>query len=1018
MESNNINFDDIIKVGNSIKELASLIKKLKQTESGLLNIIKVKEEFLKSQLVGDIEDKNLEKINNEISESIAVRTKLLDVRKKETELLRAKKALEKDEIKLKLAQSRATILQQKEQDKLNKSNRDSNSIYAQTQKRLTELRKEQRDLQVQQSLGVKLNDEQKKKLAELTEETNRLNDALVQTDETTGQYQRNVGNYNNAIKEALGSSNLFSQAQETIGDVTTKASGVINGISLGFKNYASSISNANGIMGKFSAGLKGIGKVAKVGGLFAVVAVLGSIGAFFKRTQEGADKLEVIMRSIGAVASVLLNRFATFGGGVVAWFEIMNLKAEKFALKFDRAFTFDKGKLAIIDEEIEALNTKISDGEVKVNDISTAWDGVGEEISKAIENTAKLVKLEQDFEKQLITTNRILRKNQRDIDDARRDADDTTSSLKKRLEAEDNYNALLSFRLTTEKELIGVEKKNLLDRISIETGLTSAVINAMAIKGEVGGTFTLEKLKQLDEVFEKEAQNLDDIEDLTRESTIRKNEISLKSRINNIADIKSFYDRQKEFIIENLKDEKLSYDQKSLLIKELSDIELEKEKKVNDIIIQRSNAERLNNKEKVIQIDLNDLLSSASTEMLENKIFELGLNEKERDQLQTLLDSKREQINLEKTLLKQLEDAENKRKELEKKEEEDINKRDQSAQNKIDQQNRDEQIKLAEKSKNLDLEYEMKEENLLRQKELELRSVELTEKEKEEIENRYRIEGEKLENEKRDRQSSLDKEDRRKRLEETQKITDELNAEFNKQIDKRNERRIKDIDKEIEQKKTGIDRQRDLANRGLANTLAFEEAQLAKSELKKKQEEERQQKQKEALLLKDAFYNAYIAELKQENSNPLTALGKAIKGVALAKAGASIISKLPGFIEGTENVAESYSKYKYSNGIDGYVARFDGRERILNPEQNKLIGSISNDELSQLAFKYRNGTLVNNVSFNNNIHIASLQNEIKKLSYIVENKPVSSFNIDGLGNIIETVVRKNYTTKTIRKRGI
>ena len=68
------------------------------------------------------------------------------------------------------------------------------------------------------------------------------------------------------------------------------------------------------------------------------------------------------------------------------------------------------------------------------------------------------------------------------------------------------------------------------------------------------------------------------------------------------------------------------------------------------------------------------------------------------------------------------------------------------------------------------------------------------------------------------------------------------------------------------------------------------------------------------------------------------------------------IKNLPFFEEGTEDTG------KNGRGVDGkggFHAILHPNERVMTKEQNALIGGMTNDELSQLAYDYQNGLVQN-----------------------------------------------------------
>jgi len=276
---------------------------------------------------------------------------------------------------------------------------------------------------------------------------------------------------------------------------------------------------------------------------------------------------------------------------------------------------------------------------------------------------------------------------------------------------------------------------------------------------------------------------------------------------------------------------------------------------------------------------------------------------------------------------------------------------------------------------------------------------------------------EELEAESRKKQEEEDKISLEKRKEA---MFDYLNKSLDmveKEIQRENDLKQKALDDEISRREKSIAIQQSLAERGQKNTLAEEEAELAKSQQKKEDLKKQQIKQEKTL----AFLKLLAGYAEKD---PSSALQKALVDTALS----SVITAA--FIDGTENVGNDpqFTKNKISNGTDGYVARFDGDERILNPEQNKMVGNLSNEELALLARNYNNGNYLPNYAMGlnvepstaNNIYqsaqlnqLITLNKKIENLESVIKSKPVNTTNIDNLGNVINSELKNGFKQNRI-----
>lgn len=205
------------------------------------------------------------------------------------------------------------------------------------------------------------------------------------------------------------------------------------------------------------------------------------------------------------------------------------------------------------------------------------------------------------------------------------------------------------------------------------------------------------------------------------------------------------------------------------------------------------------------------------------------------------------------------------------------------------------------------------------------------------------------------------------------------------------------LDRQIQRQNNALQTQQQLAAQGLANTLAFEQQQAAELELKREQIAERQERRAKV----QAYYNAFSEYLKE---NPDTAAGKALAQVALAET-------LVGFFnEGTESVSGKTNMKWRSTGTDDYLAAVNEGERIVPTKLNKLIGTMSNKELADLAFAYRKGELSTATiipTFNDGNIVAELRGVQKSITQIQ-----TKIDWDSQGRAIERTV-KNGMKKVI-----
>ncbi len=245
-----------------------------------------------------------------------------------------------------------------------------------------------------------------------------------------------------------------------------------------------------------------------------------------------------------------------------------------------------------------------------------------------------------------------------------------------------------------------------------------------------------------------------------------------------------------------------------------------------------------------------------------------------------------------------------------------------------------------------------------------------------------------------------------KQLQKT--ITDSAIRELEKQYDAK----IEFFGKEIDTRKENINKQEELAARGLDNTAAYEKKKLAEAELA--QSLAQKQKIRDQKLL--AYYSLISA---YANSGDKSAAANALVDI--------LTSEAVGLFawEGAENVGEALgNKGKRHGGRDGYRGRtksgdviaFDGGERILSNDQNKLIGDISNDALATMAYNTRMGA--EKMDGVNDQNSYALLSEIKKLNETIAKKKEISVSWNSLDERVEQTVQDGMkkTVRYIRQR--
>ena len=237
------------------------------------------------------------------------------------------------------------------------------------------------------------------------------------------------------------------------------------------------------------------------------------------------------------------------------------------------------------------------------------------------------------------------------------------------------------------------------------------------------------------------------------------------------------------------------------------------------------------------------------------------------------------------------------------------------------------------------------------------------------------------------------------------------------------------IDEELGLARQRSDGLRRLAERGqleAGQSLAVEEKRIAELERKKIKAKQREQRIEATV----AGFKLLSDKIDNNEERPAA---ETIRDILQLSA---VLSGLPSFYEGTENVGASLGNPHLNTSRDQYVVRVDKNERIVDPANNQKIGSLSNDELASAAEMYSMGinsdsykyhqmpnALIEH-SYMTNAQILkkfdqlseTVERSNEQIARAIDEKPVHFFQYDQVQNaVIEGVKRSNKTEQTHRK---
>jgi len=1114
-KNNPINYSDFFNDDGAIDKL---IKKLKEVDAVYNKLSKdVAKSFedmsqKASEYDTSTEDgrKQIEKLEKELEKLIKANKEL---KEGEEQLIDQKKRalkLTKDEAKLLKKKNELTDEQTLKNAELKEEIREQNKVlkqqarenkglvgeYEKQSKTLIKLRKEYKNLAV---AGKENTDEAKKLLLQVTE----LDAKLKRVDKTVGQTQREVGNYKEAISEAVAENQAFAEGltgaidqSGKLGEITGKLSGLIS-ILTSVKDKLTAETNKNTVaeaknvkVGKAqenqqkktriatllsTKAFKVFNAVLKASIIGVIVLALGSLIATLTRTQKGLNTLKAISLSASAIIGELSKRLIALGPafislgkvvtlplqlaykGVIALvdgFKLLGLAIENLgALGLNKKIKedYEKAKEESKKSGAELLSTltSVPDNLQKAFEGFTVFDGLLDKLKeikdKALPlaeklNNLELTNAEESLKLETLigklaeleaiegdNTRSLQERNKAIIEGAKvqqQIADKEVESAKRRLEI---FNLEAQFgrqgiKQTSEQRIAQIELEKEVVRTQQEALEKKVAVNTL--KSQIDQDYSeleldvlidgFDKRKTLNEkiiddekvVFQERIELLNKTRKLGNESAEAQIEIlnkTAKEEIN-LSKLVAEQDARK------LKEQILGYELSEILTTRLFEVVRERQQVLADLDEKEKelNEQRLESLKATIKAE-----EDLTIAVIENE------NERALKQEQIRFDRELAELNsrikIAKGDIELTEKLLNEKLALEKEFQE---KKDEIAINSLEELNKE----IATKQEIELLKNGAKQEEINEK----LRDQRITALEKE-IELRKELE-----------EDYLDKELELARL----KATKEVEIEKNKQKQIKEVRDLavttsldifKDnLDKELNllSKKSAetenqLSRQQELAKEGLANTLAFEEGELAKLESKKIEAQKKQIRLEKIR----ALYSGYTANTNAGDTSS-EALTKALRDygivtgleLALSKAGTGTgAGNFDDFFKGGENGSKNGNSL--SNGIfkgDSHKAKSGGipilverNEALMDAPRmnkfgqhnwNKLIngidsGSIGSDFMTEQvrAIPVAGGLSVN---------FKGLENSINDVKKTIENKPVQEVNIEQMSDLYADFVEK------------
>jgi hypothetical protein len=260
---------------------------------------------------------------------------------------------------------------------------------------------------------------------------------------------------------------------------------------------------------------------------------------------------------------------------------------------------------------------------------------------------------------------------------------------------------------------------------------------------------------------------------------------------------------------------------------------------------------------------------------------------------------------------------------------------------------------------------------------------------------------------------------RLKRIEEAEKLAQTLADIATKSVDKQ----IEQTQRQLSEQEKAIDTQRDLANRGLENTLAFEERKKAELE----QKERDQQKRLERIKKLETYFNLFAEYSKDPEKKDRAAL-LALKDVLLGEAISQAFAKDGGVVE---DLAQPFAGGTIRNGIfvgnsherGGILLEAEGREGIFSAKEMDNLGKenfyaikdLLKNPINDDEFSRQEASFINVVPIRSRGDHAVVS-AVERLTSKLDSIPQIHQGIDNLDRIVETRVESGIKRTILRPK--
>ncbi len=976
---------------------------MNKTMDQSIKLDKAKSQAIKSQIEAETKLEKLEQ------ESIKTQMQKNKLEAQELKIVKDQIKAEQQAEKQKKKNIVLTREEIKEKIRLQKSQREERKVLADElilqDKQAGTLQKLTAQNRVLRRERDKLNlstEEGKKRLKEINEELDENNEVIQENSDKLKKQKMNVGNYTESIEKALGPlGEMLQKIRASITELKNQAKA--------FMIQAKSAETA-------SKKIRLVGKALKAIGIGALIAVLSALVSTVTDTRSG------ILTMQGTIAKAQAT-IVMFGNVMMDKFEKISIKIKLAMLSFDKfkiklmekSFLGKKLFDGLFDIDTEKTKKEIADLEKRLEVLANKEYNIGE----VIEGVDKSIMALFEYENQIAKTSVEIERLKGVEGGLIEQAGDMTLSFREQREAQAELVKVVNERMKLEKE-----------NADANVDLKAMKIRSSLLKA--GKVYELQQIKNL-EFLKDEAEwmkiNSDSLDALAQAKV---EQVAVQNEMDTILGAnkkraretdKDDFEKQLDFAIDffevnkniNMKiieDEKTTLAEREAMTEEtrrLSDSSFQSQiKLVEDYTGKRLDFDKLikiSDEAELRRIlekkDLNETTQTRILEILkERKLVLQELDEaedataekriaKNQEIEQSIQNIEQDDFDLK---IELLEKEFEKEKELREKSFED--EKIKGAESVKELKKRLDQIKQAKIDQLKDqavFDRKTIDDEVVEEDEKAQKIKEVNEKLKNDI---IRLEQETLKAKKEvDEQEIESEEKKEEKLAEVKKQRAEDQVAIIEALTDASialaDKRIAKIDEEINASQKRFDSLQTMAENGniLAKESMAEEAKLMAEQNRKR---EQMEKRKQRIQLASTVLQTYLTNSQDpEVKNPLQ---KTITDTVLLT---EFIKALPMFLEGTEDTGRN------GNGVDGkggFLSVLHPNERVIPKKNNELIGSMSNEDLSQLAYNYQNGLIrdvADGLSLSSNMSgVNIIADKLDTLQKTIQNKPEHNLEIE------------------------